>query len=558
MDVNPAIRCLFHCPLIFDNLSCNEQKLQSEQENEDVIVTKLKALFKEYYIDNKRILPPSLTEDIISDKTHWIHNSVRTENTISKVIKLFLDKLCGNSYKILSLPIPRSTRTIIMTVINLQLQADPSKYDSDSIIIQNDNIFLFYGYIRNVYTDIIPSDIIQIIINFAVMNVCKPTRYLFELPSDATIIDIETALEKLTKIPREKYILHQHHRHSPLNRWSSVHGRDVPIAEVIDGYDDICYVHPTNEEFKRITYFESATKFTVQNVCHEILDNGRNSWKEKFGVGFLIKVPLKHDVPISYIINTINAMIKPYLNSTNEQELPYQLVIIHRLHYRFPYKDCKYEQEDGCRGCDLNEYMDKYKVINFIKEYDLRSFGIRWKTESEGRKLFDHKAFRYPINDDSITDEYVDYYGKEDSSAYEDDTGISLCKKIRDITIYDCLKEGEAGYDLQDPYPSILVLKLQKFIENSGFRYKYLNKEEVIFPIHELSINNTYYDLFAILKHSLNYKYKAKDRFDVFCKNSMDNNWYQFEDGSSKKIEDNEELTRLTQFPDVLFYQKSS
>ena len=55
-------------------------------------------------------------------------------------------------------------------------------------------------------------------------------------------------------------------------------------------------------------------------------------------------------------------MIKPYLNVNNdedndEQELPYILVMYHRLHHRFPKPDCKYEQDEGCLGCDLKEYI---------------------------------------------------------------------------------------------------------------------------------------------------------------------------------------------------------
>ena len=132
MDVDPTIRCLFHCPLIIENLLNNQSTREMKEDDQDDIFIKFQSLLKQYYIDNKLSLPSS-TKDIISDTTHWIHSSVRTENTISKLIKFFLDKICKDSYQILNLPIPRSTYSIIMTVINLQLHADPNKYESTSI-----------------------------------------------------------------------------------------------------------------------------------------------------------------------------------------------------------------------------------------------------------------------------------------------------------------------------------------------------------------------------------------------------------------------------------------
>eukprot|EP01084_Bolivina_argentea_P223941 378789_1 len=605
-DLDSVLQCLFHCPILVQNLFVSKLI----QMDHNTIIHKFVFLLKKYYSGNKisTLREYHTLAALILQLKHELNVS-RTENTVSELISFILEtthsdvknlnenntmsnnndliintsinvQFASKTFTILSLPIPRSTMTIIITVINMQLHADFNAYNTHTkypLIIN--------GYIREIIANKhIPLDIKQLILNY-IDKAFKPIKYFFELPSDSRIIDIKMQLEKLTKIPREKYVLSQHDKTGPLNQWCEIYQdadriknvdeelsdsdySDIdPTIENVGGYDIICYIHPSDNEMKQLSYFKNAKTFVQQKIFHEFSNKLVHSWSPTFGIGFLIKVPAEINIPVSYIIQTINVMLKPHIYSYQEDELPYELFIYHRLHYRFPWKDCKYKGDNvGCDGCDLNEYSKKYEYICF-KSSDLRCFGIRWKTGKE--KLFDHDAFKNPINDVSV------------SEKYESIDELSVFQKQKDVTLYDCL---DAFIDEQNEMlktemkinkfielPQVLIIKLEKFVKNSKFKYKYRNNELVVCPLTGLNLKayiakndekkeNFEYNLFATLVHSAGYN--KGNGYCVYCKNFKDNTWYKVDTGCRdiKEINidlDNEwDVGKITESADILFYVK--
>eukprot|EP01084_Bolivina_argentea_P223942 378794_1 len=712
-DLDSVIQCLFHCPTLMQNILNTKS-----YDHDDNVVRKFIFLLKQYYLhiinesDNEISTLPEYNElaSLILQRKPEVDVSAecRTENTVSQLISFLLEtvysNICNDASKpftILSLPVPRSIMTIIITVINIQLHADYNAYNTGQqypLIID--------VYIRQTTGNKhIPSDIKQLILKY-INKAFKPIKYMFELPSDSTIIDIEMQLEKLTNIPREKYVLCQHHKARPLNQWGSIYRKIEHIQNTDDEesdyedhsaligevgcYDIICYIHPSdtemeaeferqqrneadrqrkeeqelqsklqesqliswggNGEIGRICaalaryyhslgvvydkifstfcedygidndalndeldgsvaeciliefdenfpfakepktdvqkqqfifdvikksrdkfnlkktknkYFQNAKEFVQQTVFHRASES-KDSFHSDFGIGFLIKVPQGIDVSVTYVIETIHAMIKPHIYEYdyNENELPYELFIDHRMHYRFPWADCKYKKSEGCEGCELNEYAKEYDTICF-KECDLRCFRIQWKTGYE--KIFDHDSFKNPINDISV------------SGQYESLEKLSVFQKQKDITIYDCLdlfieeqKEAfqtEMRMDKFIKLPEVLVIKLKKFVKNSKFKYKYRNNELVVSPLNGLDLK-TYvvendekekfeYNLFATLVHSAGYE--SRNGYNAYCKNFNDNKWYKCDAETVKELDMDEELDvkKITKYADVLFYVKT-
>ncbi len=188
---------------------------------------------------------------------------------------------------------------------------------------------------------------------------------------------------------------------APLNEWSAIYRAGNAVTETKQGlnpyqkgndptvghfmhnnFDVICYIHPSDEQFSQLAYFRNAKEFCTQKISHQKVSSYKNEqYFADFGVGFWIKVPMYCAVPVSYIIQSIHAMLKPYISNREcKYALPYTLVMYHRLHYRFPWKDCKYPAAGGnvgrgCQGCDLTEYAIEYGTITFTSS-DLRCFGL--------------------------------------------------------------------------------------------------------------------------------------------------------------------------------------
>eukprot|EP01084_Bolivina_argentea_P307792 532064_1 len=593
-DLVPALYCLLNCPALTQTFNQIKSQNKTKQKNTSII-DEIASLFQTYNTNtNTRKLPSNALKSIQtilkSSSELNLTGTTRHENTAAELIEYLFSTILQtqDSWCILSVPIPRSTVQFIVTVIHIQTHANPTDYNKTNVA--TDYILLLHGFVGQIGNhENIPLDIYQIILNY-IGNTSIPKRYLLTLPSDSRIIDIKLALQKHIQIPIEQYVFCEYDRYAPINQWAHVHGigdtitntntdesqgfskyydhhcDDPTVFGLPNGnMDAVCYIKPSNKNIKKM--FNNATEFRQVKVFHAI-ENDYGTYNQ-LGIGFYITIPLPYELSVLYIIQLLNAMIKPYLNSDyNDNELPYTLKLHHVLHGRFPYTDCSYEKRHGCGGCDLYEYMNKYKIIN-PDRWRLQCFGIHWK--KCGEKLFQHELFKNPMNmfDDKVIIENL--------KKYHTTNKLSMIKKENNITLLNCI---DAFFDQQPELkqkslrlqlPEILVVKMQRFAGNTCFRFKYRNKETVDVPFNGLDLekycngiddekeSNCKYDLFAILKcEKPGWNETKVDKYETYFKGLKDNNWYKlskdFESIQKINMCHSKQAWAMTKYADIVCY----
>ena len=184
-----------------------------------------------------------------------------------------------------------------------------------------------------------------------------------------------------------------------------------------------------------------------------------------------------------------------------------------------------------------------------------------------------------PENDDD------DFYGTMydyNSNSEEESTEETLSED--EITLYDCLDNFIEEEKLDDdnkwfsPYarkhvnarkkillwdiPDILIIHLKRFKKNE---YSFSKKNDLIdFPIENLDLNkyihsnnrykNYKYNLFAINNHtSFNGIGISFGHYFSYCKNELNNKWYDYDDDTVTEIELDDLVTKNAY---ILFYRR--
>ena len=221
-----------------------------------------------------------------------------------------------------------------------------------------------------------------------------------------------------------------------------------------------------------------------------------------------------------------------------------------------------------------NKLFDNYKQKNNnLNTYDIYNYDKNIKSEDNN---YNNNINNNNVNDNinnNINNNYINninnnsnYEKKESNKNNSDEISLEDSLEIlREEEILDennewfcenCKKKQKAKKKLEIyNTPKILIMQIKRFSQKDK-----INKK-VYFPINDLDLNNFIsskekdknlkYDLFAVANHfgSLYFGH-----YTAFCKNSITNKWYEFNDSYVSEINDESKIISNNAY--VLFYKR--
>lgn len=200
----------------------------------------------------------------------------------------------------------------------------------------------------------------------------------------------------------------------------------------------------------------------------------------------------------------------------------------------------------------MSNYLMKYPEsilkleINLAEDFDV--FLVKKLKLLKQHEKFQTTALRYQHQREA--DIYLDDCLRLFSTPEQlDESNASYCSKC---------KAHVQGIKKMDIYkaPKILIMHLKRFKQNGYYSSK--NNKNIIFPIEGLDISkyalnsSGTYDLYAISNH---FGSLGGGHYTAYCKNPIDEKWYNFDDSSVTSVKNPiETLTNPSAY--VLFYRR--
>ena len=349
------------------------------------------------------------------------------------------------------------------------------------------------------------------------------------------------------------------------------------IHDSITDYTNINKKNDKNEVFKNLFINSNQNKMNLPfKLCIEL--------KNKKNEILLPNQPNKyHDIKEILKINNFNEkdqiILKVFWSKNFIPSLK-NLKKTNKINYKFiedkklstDIKSNNHEIKVGSNDPNLNFCTEK-KVKNSMCEHYLK-IGNDYKKQLEEEKKEKEKKEKEEQKEN----------GKKNISEDEISTAHTVINKIKkeDINLTDCIEflGEEEILDGDDIFfcercknkfkstkkleiyniPKILIIQIKRFNNNSKINTKVnfplynLDLSKYVLSFEKIKTNNinfeAKYDLFAVANH---YGSLIFGHYTAYCKNSLNNKWYEFNDSVIKEIKEDDIVTPNAY---VLFYKQ--
>ncbi|KAM4722665.1 ubiquitin carboxyl-terminal hydrolase 4 [Rhinophrynus dorsalis] len=422
----------------------------------------------------------------------------------------------------------------------------------------------------------------------------KPTQYRLVVPKMGAVLDLCSALSKLSGVPAENMVVTDVYNH----RFHKIFQMDDMLSHIMERDDLFVYEVKSqrgeDSDWITLPICFRERRFRQATSAGTIL----------YGQPLMISVP-KHNLTAETLYNIVLERIQRYIKSPLPEEYTYLSAcngsngtyedeeMDHQEEEEDEHEECPEESngqsddsveeessEGGCSPCnkmpkkaqDCRKRLFNFSLVNsyatsevasmppegsFLRLSSYSTIAIDWDTETKQMFYDDQEAEAFDKHESMLQPQK-----KKITVALRD--CIQLFTKTETLGEHDpwycpnCRKHQRATkkFDLWS-LPKILVVHLKRFSYNRYWRDKL--DAVVEFPIRNLNMSEFVcdpkacpyvYDLVAVSNH---YGGMGGGHYTAYAKNQETKQWYYFDDSSVSAASEDQIVTKAAY---VLFYQR--